>query len=79
MFPNLAREMVPDGPNQLWSGDIAYVAVASGFVYVALLLDAWSRRVVGYAIGRSIDTRLATTAGRVHLPHRPRIPYASAR
>ena len=30
VFPNLAREMVPDGPNQLWSGDITYVAVASG-------------------------------------------------
>ena len=47
---------------ELWSGDITYVAVASGFVYVALVLDAWSRRVVGYAIGRSIDTRLALAA-----------------
>ena len=53
VFLNLARDVVPDGPNQLWNGDITYVAVASGFVYVALILDAWSRRVVGYAIGRT--------------------------
>ena len=41
---------------------ITYVAVAAGFVYVVLILDAWSRRVVGYAIGRSIDVRLAVAA-----------------
>ena len=62
VFPNLAREVVPEGPNQVWQGDITYVGVASGFVYVALILDAWSRRVVGYAIGRSIDARLAVAA-----------------
>ncbi len=55
MFLNLARDVVPDGPNQLWNGDITYVAVASGCVYVALILDAWSRRVLGYAIGRTMD------------------------
>ena len=44
-----------DGPNQLWVADITYVAIVAGFVYVAVILDAWSRRVVGYAIGRSID------------------------
>ena len=62
VFPNLAREVVPDGPNQVWNGAITYVAVASGFVHVALIPDAWSRRVVGYASGRSIDARLAVTA-----------------
>ena len=55
VFPNLAPEVVPDGPNQLRNGDITYVAVAAGFVYVALILDAWSRCVVGYAVGRSIE------------------------
>ncbi|WP_108047479.1 IS3 family transposase [Bosea sp. 124] len=58
IFPNLARDMVPGGPNQLWVADITYVAIAAGFVYVAVILDAWSRKVVGYAIGRSIDVRL---------------------
>ena len=62
VFPNLARGLIPDGPNQLWVGDLTYIGVATGFVYVALLVDAWSRLVVGYAIGRSIDTRLAIAA-----------------
>ena len=62
IFPNLAADMAPDGPNQLWVADIAYVAIATGFVYLAAILDAWSRRVVGYAISRSIDARLTIAA-----------------
>jgi putative transposase len=62
IFPDLANKMMPDGPNQLWVADITYVAIASGFVYLAVILDAWSRRVVGYAISRSIDARLAVAA-----------------
>ena len=50
IFPNLAKDVTADGPNQLWVADITYVAIAVGFVYVAVILDAWSRRVVGYAI-----------------------------
>jgi putative transposase len=62
IFPNLAKGMIPDGPNQLWVADITYVAILTGFVYVAVILDAWSRKVVGYAIGRSIDVRLTRAA-----------------
>ena len=62
IFPDLAKAMTPDGPNQLWVADITYVAIATGFVYLAAILDAWSRRVVGYAISRSIDARLAVAA-----------------
>ena len=62
IFPNLARDVVPTGANRLWVADITYVAIAVGFVYVAVILDAWSRRVVGYAISRSIDARLALAA-----------------
>ena len=51
-----------DGPNQLWVADITYVTIATGFVYLAAILDAWPRRVIGYAIGRSIDARLAVAA-----------------
>jgi transposase InsO family protein len=53
---------VPTGPKQLWVADITYIAIAVGFVYLAAILDAWSRRVVGYAIVRRIDAR-STTAG----------------
>jgi putative transposase len=62
IFPDLAKNMTPDGPNQLWVADITYVAIATGFVYLAAILDAWSRRVVGYGISRSIDARLAVAA-----------------
>jgi putative transposase len=62
IFPNLAKDIVPDAPNQLWVADLTYVAIQAGFVYVAVILDAWSRKVVGYAIARSIDVRLTLAA-----------------
>jgi putative transposase len=62
IFPNLAKNVVLDGPDQLWVADITYVTIVGGFVYVAVILDAWSRRVVGYAISRSIDARLTLAA-----------------
>lgn len=59
IFPNLARTMTPEGPDQLWVADITYIGLTSGtFVYLAIVLDAWSRRVVGYALARLIDARL---------------------
>lgn len=62
IFPLIAKGFEVHGPDQLWVADITYVAVATGFVYVAVVLDAWSRRVVGYAISRRIDTRLVAAA-----------------
>ncbi len=62
IFANLAKDVSPTGPNQLWVADITYIAIATGFVYLAAILDAWSRRVIGYAIGRRIDTRLTLAA-----------------
>ena len=62
IFPNLAKDITADGPNQLWVADITYVAIAAGFVYLAVILDAWSRKVVGYALSRRIDARLAVAA-----------------
>jgi putative transposase len=62
IFPDLARDRIVDGPNQLWVADITYIAIATAFVYLAAILDAWSRRVVGYAISRSIDARVAVAA-----------------
>lgn len=70
IFPNLAKDMIPDGPNQLWVADITYVAITIGFVYVAVILDTWSRKVVGYAISRSIDVRLTLAALRTAIEKR---------
>ena len=58
----LAKDVVPERPNQLWVVDLTYVAIPSGFVYLAAILDAWSRKVVGYAISRSMDARIAVAA-----------------
>ena len=60
--PIVGQFCAPIDINQLWVADITYVAIAAGFVYVAVILDAWSRRVVGYAISRSIDVRLTLAA-----------------
>jgi len=70
IFPNLAKGVAPTGPNQLWVADITYIAIAVGFVYLAAILDAWSRRVVGYAIGRRVDARLALAALRAAIESR---------
>ena len=62
IYPNRTEDLTIDGPNQLWVADITYVAIVEGFAYVAVILDAWSRRAVGYAISRSIDVRLTLAA-----------------
>jgi putative transposase len=70
IFPNLAKDMLPDGPNQLWVADITYIGIVAGFVYLAVILDGWSRRVVGYALGKAIDARLTVAALRTAIAGR---------
>lgn len=62
IYPNLLPEMVIDGINQVWSADITYIRIANGFVYLAVVLDLFSRKVIGYAISRRIDGALAVDA-----------------
>ncbi len=62
IFPDLAKDLTPTGPDQLWVADLTYIRILSGFVYLAVILDAWSRRVVGWAISRRIDADLALAA-----------------
>jgi transposase InsO family protein len=57
IFSDRSKDIILDGPDQLWVADLTYVAISGGFAYVPIILDAWSRRVVGYAIGRSLDSR----------------------
>jgi HTH-like domain/Integrase core domain len=65
IFKNLTKDLVVERSNQLWIADLTYVAIPGGFVYLAAILDAWSRRVVGYAISRSMDARLTVAALKV--------------
>lgn len=62
IFPNLYRNVIPTRPNVVWVADFTYIRIASGFCYLAAILDACSRKVVGYAISRNIDTTLALAA-----------------
>ena len=61
-YPNLVKGMVVTGPNQVWLADITYIRILTGFMYLAAILDAWSRRVIGYAISTAINTSLTLEA-----------------
>ena len=74
IFANIAKGFEVHGPDQLWVADITYIAIATGFVYLAVILDAWSRRVVGYALDRKIDARLATDALKAAVAFRRPMP-----
>ena len=61
--PDLVRrDFHAAGPNQLWVADITYIATGAGFIYLAVVLDAWSRRVVGWAIAGHLRTDLVMDA-----------------
>jgi transposase InsO family protein len=62
VFPNLAPFMEPDGIDELWVADITYIRLRSEFVYLAVVLDAWSRRVVGWALERELTANLPKKA-----------------
>jgi putative transposase len=62
VVPNLARGLVPTGLDQLWVADITYVRLLEEFAYLAVLLDAFSRRVIGWALDKHLRASLATAA-----------------
>lgn len=53
--PYLAKDMVPTGPNQLWVADLTYIRTRKGWAYLALLTDAFSRKVVGWDVSTSLE------------------------
>ena len=70
LYPNLAREITPSAVNQLWVADITYLRLRREFVYLAVLLDAYSRRVIGWALGRTLQAELTLSALRLALRQR---------
>ncbi len=70
VYPNLAGQMAPTGINQLWASDITYIRLGHAFVYLAVVLDTYSRKVVGWALSNHIDTELTLQALRVALRKR---------
>jgi len=74
VYPNLAAGLRPSGINQLWVADLTYIRLRLEFVYLAVMLDAFSRRVIGWALGRVLDAELALSALRMALQQRQPAP-----
>jgi transposase InsO family protein len=70
-YPNLVKDRVLTGLNEVWVADITYVRLPTAFAYLAAVLDASSRKVVGWALSRWIDTRLTLAALERALATRP--------
>jgi putative transposase len=70
VYPNLASKMAPAQVDQLWVADITYIRLEMEFVYLAVVLDAFSRRVIGWALDRTLEAELAVGALRMALDQR---------
>ena len=70
VYPNLAGEMAPTGVNQLWVADITYIRLQEEFIFLAVILDACSRRVIGWALDRTMADDLTLAALRMALTQR---------
>jgi putative transposase len=70
VYPNLAREAVLTGTDQLWRADITYVRLREEFIFLAVILDAFSRRVIGWALDRTMEDELTLSALRMALSRR---------
>ena len=70
VYPNLAASMLLTDVDQLWIADITYIRLEEEFVYLAVILDAYSRRVIGWHLGEGLDNSLTLTALRMALGER---------
>ena len=70
VYPNLARDMETTGTDQLWVADITYIRLETEFVYLAVVLDAHSRRVIGWSLERTMEVDLPLAALRMALDGR---------
>jgi transposase InsO family protein len=74
VYLNLAARMQLTGINQLWVADITYIRLRTEFVYLAVVLDAWSRKVVGWALGRSLAAQLTVATLEQAIAERQPLP-----
>jgi putative transposase len=70
VYPNLAANMVLTGVDQLWRADITYIRLREEFVFLAVILDAYSRRVIGWALDRTLEDALTLAALRMAIQNR---------
>ena len=62
IFPNLTKGIAISGLNQVWYADITYIRLAEGFAYLAVILDGYSRKIIGYALSERLTAPLALEA-----------------
>ena len=62
VYPNLIKDKIPTGINQVWCSDITYISILFCFVYLAVIIDIYSRKIVGYAISKFLSPQLAIAA-----------------
>lgn len=74
IYPNLIQELEVSGINQVWVADLTYIRITMAFVYLAVILDLYSRKAIGYALSDEIDTVLSLTALRMALEQRDPLP-----
>jgi putative transposase len=70
VYPNLYRNRIPSRLDEIWVADLTYIRLHYGFCYLAAILDACSRRAIGYALARVVDSQLTLAALRVALERR---------
>ena len=70
IYPNLARNMILTAPDQLWRADITFIRLRHEFVFLAVILDAYSRRVIGWQLDRTLEDSLTLSALRLALSRR---------
>lgn len=70
VYPNLLPGLLVDSINQVWAADLTYIRIPNGFVYLAVIMDLFSRKIVGWAISKQIDGELALSALRMAIGKR---------
>jgi len=71
-YPNLIKEFKPERANQLWVSDITYIVTAEGFGYLCLITDAYSRKIIGWALGDDLKSKHAVKALKMALKQLPK-------
>ena len=72
VYPNLVKDQEVTKINEVWVADITYIRIVNGFVYLAVILDLYSRKVIGWSISKSIDSELTLSA--LQMAYRRRTP-----
>lgn len=70
-YPNLIREFVAQGPHQLWVSDITYLGTSQGFIYLFLITDAYSRKIIGWSVSQDLEAKNAVSALQMALRQLP--------